>query len=115
MNSINYGDDGDDAGIKLSKDPDVMLDQVKTKWKLILTSYAGVAAALLVGLLLAVLVPAAGLFVFCCRCAGIVIISLIIISIIITVIFYCIAIQKLMWRLICKFFSLFHQTAIICY
>lgn len=57
-------------GIQLSTDPDWMLDQAKTKWQIIVKHYAGVISVAAVGLLLAAIIPIAGVFVCCCRCAG---------------------------------------------
>ena len=47
-----------------------MLDQALTKWQIILKHYAGVVSVAAVGLLLAAIIPIAGVFVCCCRCAG---------------------------------------------
>ena len=59
-----------DAGIQLSTDPEVMLEQGKTKWQVILTHYAGILAVAVVGLIIAIAVPITGFFICCCRCAG---------------------------------------------
>lgn len=48
-----------------------MLDQAQNKWQVILKHYAGVVAVAAIGLLLAAIIPIAGVFVCCCRCAGI--------------------------------------------
>ena len=59
-----------DAGIQLSTDPEVMLEQVQTKWQVIVTHYAGILAVAVVGLVIAIAVPVTGFFICCCRCAG---------------------------------------------
>jgi len=48
-----------------------MLEQAQSKWQVILKHYAGVVAVAAIGLLLAAIIPIAGVFVCCCRCAGI--------------------------------------------
>lgn len=58
-------------GIQLSTEPELMLDQAQNKWQVILKHYAGVVAVAAIGLLLAAIIPIAGVFVCCCRCAGI--------------------------------------------
>ncbi len=58
------------TGIQLSTEPEVMLDQALTKWQIILKHYAGVVSVAAIGLLLAAIIPVAGVFVCCCRCAG---------------------------------------------
>ncbi|XP_025268635.1 prominin-like protein isoform X7 [Camponotus floridanus] len=40
------------------------------EWKIIVTHYGGLASLALIGLLLAAILPCAGLFFCCCRCAG---------------------------------------------
>ncbi|XP_072760845.1 prominin-like protein isoform X1 [Anoplolepis gracilipes] len=40
------------------------------EWKIIVTHYGGLAGLALIGLLLAAILPCAGLFFCCCRCAG---------------------------------------------
>ncbi|EFX89151.1 hypothetical protein DAPPUDRAFT_95295 [Daphnia pulex] len=57
-------------GIQLSTEPELMLDQAQNKWQVILKHYAGVVAVAAIGLLLAAIIPIAGVFVCCCRCAG---------------------------------------------
>lgn len=47
-----------------------MLDQAQNKWQTILKHYAGVISVAAVGLLLAAIIPVVGVFVCCCRCAG---------------------------------------------
>ena len=59
------------TGIQLSTEPEVMLEQAQSKWQVILKHYAGVVAVAAIGLLLAAIIPIAGVFVCCCRCAGI--------------------------------------------
>lgn len=63
-------------GIQLSTEPELMLDQAQNKWQVILKHYAGVVAVAAIGLLLAAIIPIAGVFVCCCRCAGILSITL---------------------------------------
>lgn len=64
------------VGIQLSTEPELMLDQAQNKWQVILKHYAGVVAVAAIGLLLAAIIPIAGVFVCCCRCAGILSITL---------------------------------------
>ncbi|XP_011050935.1 PREDICTED: prominin-like protein isoform X2 [Acromyrmex echinatior] len=40
------------------------------EWKIIVTHYGGLAGLALIGLILAAILPCAGLFFCCCRCAG---------------------------------------------
>ncbi|KMR04544.1 prominin-like protein [Lasius niger] len=40
------------------------------EWKIIVTHYGGLAGLALIGILLAAILPCAGLFFCCCRCAG---------------------------------------------
>ncbi|XP_018371477.1 PREDICTED: LOW QUALITY PROTEIN: prominin-like protein [Trachymyrmex cornetzi] len=40
------------------------------EWKIIITHYGGLAGLALIGLILAAILPCAGLFFCCCRCAG---------------------------------------------
>nr|XP_012230184.1 PREDICTED: prominin-like protein isoform X3 [Linepithema humile] len=47
----------------------VFADPLK-EWKIIVTHYGGLAGLALIGLLLATILPCAGLFFCCCRCAG---------------------------------------------
>ncbi|KAH0947412.1 hypothetical protein HN011_009786 [Eciton burchellii] len=47
----------------------VFADPLK-EWKIIVTHYGGLAGLALIGLLLAAILPCAGLFFCCCRCAG---------------------------------------------
>ena len=71
MNRFDFCLDFDGRiGIELSVDGDLMASQVQTKWSVILSHYAGIASVALVGLLLALAVPVAGLVVCFCRCAG---------------------------------------------
>lgn len=58
------------AGIQLSTEPDVMIEQGRTKWPVILKHYAGVVSVTAVLLLLAIIVPIVGVVVCCSRCAG---------------------------------------------
>ncbi|XP_018054393.1 PREDICTED: prominin-like protein [Atta colombica] len=45
------------------------MDPLK-EWKIIVTHYGGLAGLALIGLILAAILPCAGLFFCCCRCAG---------------------------------------------
>ena len=63
-------------GIQLSTDPEVMLDQVQNKWQVIVKHYAGVISLAGIGLLLAAIIPIAGVFVCCCRCAGMILLPI---------------------------------------
>ncbi|XP_014484020.1 PREDICTED: prominin-like protein isoform X6 [Dinoponera quadriceps] len=47
----------------------VLADPLK-EWKILVTHYGGLAGLALVGLLVAAILPCAGLFFCCCRCAG---------------------------------------------
>ncbi|XP_071636208.1 prominin-like protein isoform X4 [Temnothorax longispinosus] len=47
----------------------VFADPLK-EWKIIVTHYGGLAGLALIGLILAAILPCAGLFFCCCRCAG---------------------------------------------
>ncbi|RLU21443.1 hypothetical protein DMN91_005816 [Ooceraea biroi] len=47
----------------------VFADPLK-EWRIIVTHYGGLAGLALIGLLLAAILPCAGLFFCCCRCAG---------------------------------------------
>ncbi|XP_011866927.1 PREDICTED: prominin-like protein isoform X6 [Vollenhovia emeryi] len=47
----------------------VFADPLK-EWKIIVTHYGGLASLALIGLILAAILPCAGLFFCCCRCAG---------------------------------------------
>lgn len=58
------------AGIQLTTEPELMLDQGRSQWRTILVHYAGIIAIAGVGILLAVFIPVIGFFVCCFRCAG---------------------------------------------
>ncbi|KAL0130182.1 hypothetical protein PUN28_002047 [Cardiocondyla obscurior] len=47
----------------------VFADPIK-EWKIIVTHYGGLAGLAVIGLILAAILPCAGLFFCCCRCAG---------------------------------------------
>ncbi|XP_011640388.1 prominin-like protein isoform X2 [Pogonomyrmex barbatus] len=47
----------------------VLADPLK-EWKIIVTHYGGLAGLAMIGLILAAILPCAGLFFCCCRCAG---------------------------------------------
>lgn len=70
MYSFIFVDNPINIGIQLSTEPEVMLDQALAKWQIILKHYAGVVSVAAIGLLLAAIIPIAGVFVCCCRCAG---------------------------------------------
>ena len=48
-----------------------MAEQAKTKWRLLVFNYGGVLAVVGVTLLVAVAMPVAAVLLCCCRCAGI--------------------------------------------
>lgn len=53
-----------------------MAEQAKTKWRLLVFNYGGVLAVVGVTLLVAVAMPVAAVLLCCCRCAGILPLSL---------------------------------------
>lgn len=58
------------AGIQLTTEPELIVEQLQMQWRPIAKHYAAIIALTGVGLLLAIAIPVVGFFVCCCRCAG---------------------------------------------